>query len=699
MSENLRDLCRKILASGCLWTLFFAAAPTSAQPQSEAAGRVDALRAEVRSLFAVARDRVFPALVSIETITVSFHNGAEVKGRAFGSGTIISQQGHVVTNQHVVANGIRFRCTLADKQVVDAELIGEDPLTDLAVLRLLVDDLDPANKPLPVAAFGDSDALEIGDYVMAMGSPFSLARSVTLGIVSNTERVFGPEMGRGDLGGIDLEGGQRTGLFTRWIQHDAAIYSGNSGGPLIDLAGEIVGVNELGGSGLGFAIPSRLVRSVVPALIEQGEVLRSWIGVTIKPIPAELEQGALINLVMAESPAEHAGLRVGDVLLGIDGQPVDVRFPEDVPLVLQRIAERDVGSEVLIAYQRDGHRLEARLRTEKLERDRGRQIALRRWGLVLQELTRKSVADHLLVSRQGALVTAVRSGSPAARSEPRLLPGDLLLTVRGTEIADLETISEHYQDLVEDESTEDLVLEFERRGKRYLSLLRPNRGTEVNKPAKIQKAWLGVVTQPFGRSLAERLGQPPGLRLIHVYPGTEAAKAGLRAGDIVLAVAETPLRARDLEDGDFLARRIRSFDIGEQIVLEISREGHTQKIPVVLEAPHTRPEEAQRYADQNLELTVRELTFFDRDEYRWGSEVRGVMVAQAVAVGAGSLGGIRPGDLLEQFGDWPVDDLASFEEAVQALERLRPESVEIVVRRGARTFLEHVRLEWEPVSR
>ena len=180
-----------------------------------------------------------------------------------------------------------------------ARLVGEDPLTDLALLELDLSELEDTSRPLPVAAFGDSDALEIGDYVMAMGSPFSLSRSVSLGIVSNTERVFAGGFGSHDIEEMELAAGQRTGLFTRWIQHDAVISPGNSGGPLVNLAGEIVGVNELGGSSLSFAIPSNLAARVSATLAESGEVERSWIGVSFKPIQRTgLDAGVLISSVV-----------------------------------------------------------------------------------------------------------------------------------------------------------------------------------------------------------------------------------------------------------------------------------------------------------------------------------------------------------------------------------------------------------------
>ena len=233
-------------------------------------------------MMGLARDRVFPALVNIEVITVQYWGGKEHKGQSFGSGTVITPEGHVLTNFHVAEDGKKFKCTLSDKQEISATLVGDDPLTDLAILKLNLSELKNPNMPLPVAQLGDSDEVEIGDTVMAMGSPWALSRSVTRGSVSNTERILSGS--DDDAGEMQFDRDQRTGMFNRWIQHDAAINPGNSGGPLVNLEGDVIGVNTRGGSNMGFAIPSNLAKVVAKNLIEHGEVPRSFYGFTLKSI-------------------------------------------------------------------------------------------------------------------------------------------------------------------------------------------------------------------------------------------------------------------------------------------------------------------------------------------------------------------------------------------------------------------------------
>src|SRR5688572_19470641 len=229
---------------------------------------------------------VYPSLVRISVVVADYRDGREINLEGSGSGTIVSADGYVVTNHHVAGRARRIICTLADRQEVPADLIGTDPLSDITVLKLR-----PATpRTFPAARFGDSSTLRRGDPVLAMGSPRALSQSVTLGVASNTEMTM---PGRSSL---DLDG-EDVGSIVRWIGHDAAIYPGNSGGPLVNLAGEIIGVNEIS-LGLSGAIPGNLARQVADALIREGRVRRSWTGFEIQPrAVANPGPGALVSWV------------------------------------------------------------------------------------------------------------------------------------------------------------------------------------------------------------------------------------------------------------------------------------------------------------------------------------------------------------------------------------------------------------------
>ena len=341
--------------------------------------------------------------------------------RGQGTGVIIGEDGTIATNNHVVAGAKRLQVTLQDGRKLAAELVGSDPETDLAILRVDV-------KGLPAAKIGDSNALEPGDWVVAVGNPFGLDHTVTVGVVSAKNRS-----------------GVGVAIYENFIQTDAAINPGNSGGPLLDLDGQVVGINtairsSAGGSdGIGFAIPSSTLKSVLPSLLASGHVSRGWLGVSIQRLTPELarsfgakvDQGALISEIRAGAPAEKAGLRSGDIVLALDGTPVN--GPAELS---EKIAALEPGTKVELETLRDGKRstIEVTLalrpgetgqRGEAEEFERPAERVPARWGLKLGEPTPELEAQ--LDVDHGALIETVIPGSPA--EDAGLAPGDVILSV------------------------------------------------------------------------------------------------------------------------------------------------------------------------------------------------------------------------------------------------------------------------------
>lgn len=688
------------LAAFGLVASFGLAAPSSSRAQESAPAPLASESGEdLRRTMAIARDRVFPALVNVEVVTRSYWGGRDYKGVGVGSGTIISPDGYVLTNQHVVDNGVKFTCTLADKQDLPATLVGEDPLTDLAVLKIDVTKLRDPSVPLPHAALGDSSKVLVGDHVMAMGSPFSLSRSVTLGIVSNTERVF--TEGRGGRGeDMEIESGQRTGLFNVWIQHDALILPGNSGGPLVSLAGEVIGVNARGGASMGFAIPANIARGVADSLIAKGEVERSWFGVSLRPIKdTGFERGVLVNTVVEDSPAAKAGLAAGDLLIRMDGDELTVRFPDQVPPLAKRIADLPVGASSKIAYLRDGTEAETTLVTEKMEKDRGEERAFRGWGITGLEITSHLAREWRLGSRSGALVSGVKQGGPSQVAEPPLDYGDVLVRVGGREVADLKSLVAIYDEVMAaDPLPETLVLEFDRRGKKLVTMIEPRPDEDEDPPREVPKAWIGVATQPILDKLAKVMecGAPAGFRVTRVYPGTKAAEAGLRDGDLIVALNGAPVAPSGLQDTGLLEREVRQLDIGAIATLSVMRCQEKIEVPVELERTRLTAQEALREKDRDFELTVRSVTFFDRDERRWDEDVKGVIVESVEGGGWASLGGIAAGDLIQRVHGLEVTGVKGFREIMDKVRHEQPERVVMVVLRGAGTYYQFLEPEWKP---
>ncbi len=375
-----------------------------------------------------------PALVRIQVVSTDYSEGREIKRQSVGSGAIITEDGFLITNHHVAGHGTRMFCTLWDREEIEAELVGTDPLADIAVLKL------KPEKPrqFTAARFGDSSRLRVGDYVLAMGSPMALSQSVTLGILSNLEmimpRFFGP-LGRFKMDGEDV------GSLVRWIGHDAAIYPGNSGGPLVSLEGEIIGINEIS-VGLGGAIPGNLARSVAEQIMAHGQVHRSWLGIDVQPLfkHAKGEHGVLIGGVVRDSPAAKAGLRSGDLLLRLGEVATDIRFDEQMPDFMRLVTGLPIGKEVNAVVRREG--TEATFQVTPAERGElyPKQHELRQWGLTVRNLSFLLAREMKRDNQDGVQVTSVRPGGPAGEAEPSPDSRDVIVEVNGAPVKNVQEL-------------------------------------------------------------------------------------------------------------------------------------------------------------------------------------------------------------------------------------------------------------------
>ena len=691
------------LFTAIMLTVVAVAAPLSADTTFKDRNRekVEELRDDLREMITSARDKVFPSLVNIRVTTSRYIAGKEEKGQATGSGTIISPEGYVLTNFHVARNGHKFLCTLSDKQEINAELIGEDPLTDLAVLKLNLEELKDKGTQLSYATLGNSDAMIIGDTVMSMGSPWALSRSVTLGIVSNTDRLLASS--NDDAGEMRFNRDQRTGIFSHWIQHDSSISPGNSGGPLVNLEGEVIGVNARGpanGTSMGFAIPSNLAKVVAADLIEHGQVPRSWFGWKLKPIKKSgLTEGVLVNSVVDNGPATKAGVKAGDIIVSIDNHPVTVWFPEDEPILLMRLASYPIGSEVKLAWHHDGHRLESTLVTTKLEAERGREAAFRRWGFVAVEITQTMARNRRLPDTSGVLVQGVRSGSPAQTAVPALNRDDVITAINGKPVNSIADILSIYNALDNtDTGQTEVMFEFARRGRNQLTLLDMQKKSASTPPREVAKAWIGIAVQPVLPDLAEHLGSPDavGFRITRVYPGTLASQSDLIAGDIILSLNGDAIRPRSGQDFGMFHRLVRGLEIGQAAKLTILRDRQEKEVLVELERTRVTAAEVKREINEDFGLTVREITFFDRDENRWPSDTRGVLIEKTERAGWAQVGNLRQRDLVLMIDKRPVANLKNFREIMESVTQGRQERVTFLVLRGVETRFQYIEPDWVP---
>ena len=385
------------------------------------------------------------AVVRLDVRESTLEAGTERLVRGTGSGVIVTEEGHILTNAHVVGpRAQEVVITLASLERVRARFIGWDHWTDLALVQLDAGEVARRGLKFAVARFGDSDRLRVGDEVFAVGTPNGLTRTVSRGIISNTRRFFEESSG---------VRGYETGTFNTWLQTDAAINPGNSGGPLVDMNGQVIGINTrgyLGANNLGFAVPAATVAEVLPALLENGAVERSTLGLRLGPLQdleaffrLSINQGVLIPGVEAGSPADRAGAKPGDILLALDGRAVDGRFPEQLPAIHHTIAERSPGSEIRLSLQRGEQRFDITATTEKLESRVGDQEVLPDWGISVEQLSR-AVARELQMNRpDGVRVVGLQAGFPAA--EAGLRSGDVIVGLNRVPVTNLAAARTSYE--------------------------------------------------------------------------------------------------------------------------------------------------------------------------------------------------------------------------------------------------------------
>jgi serine protease Do len=342
--------------------------------------------------------------------------------RSLGSGFIISADGFILTNDHVVDGADEIKVKLADGRTFVATVKGFDRKLDLALVKI------DTGEDLPVADLGDSATLRVGEWVMAIGNPFGLEQTVTAGIVSAKGRVIG------------------AGPYDDFIQTDASINPGNSGGPLFNTDGKVVGINTAivaSGQGIGFAIPVNAAKNIIDQLKNTGHVVRGWLGVSVQTVTEELADsfglkdatGALVSEVIKDSPAEKGGIKGGDIILSFNGNPVDAL--NDLP---RQVADTPVGTQARIEVFRNGKTRNLTVTVGRLEEEaQGGQIqeagqgAL---GLAVTDLTPEVARQFGIEEGKGVLITGIDPSGTAAAAGLR--PGDLILEMNGREIASLK---------------------------------------------------------------------------------------------------------------------------------------------------------------------------------------------------------------------------------------------------------------------
>ncbi|MBW1999948.1 MAG: DegQ family serine endoprotease [Deltaproteobacteria bacterium] len=372
----------------------------------------------------------------------------DFKQQSLGTGFVIDREGYILTNNHVVEKTDEIKVILADGKEYTAEIVGRDPKTDLALIKIQPD------RPLVPLPLGDSDKIEVGDWVVAIGNPFGLGHTVTAGIVSAKYRHIG------------------AGPYENFIQTDASINPGNSGGPLLNTAGEVIGINtaifsQSGGSiGIGFAIPINMAKDLLPQL-KKGKVVRGWLGVLIQAVTPELKEklgleregGALVADITKGGPAEKAGIKRGDVIITFDGR--EIKEMRDLPYI---VASTPVGKVVEVEVVRKGKRKTFKVKIGELKGEKGIPApgkAAPKLGMAVEELTSELARTYGLSETSGIIVVGVERGSPAEEAGIRV--GDLILEIDQVPVENIEQFEKKLSSYKE--------------GDKILFLIRRQRGT------------------------------------------------------------------------------------------------------------------------------------------------------------------------------------------------------------------------------
>ncbi|HET6382393.1 MAG TPA: PDZ domain-containing protein [Armatimonadota bacterium] len=669
----------------------FLALPTSI---SAAAAPSRSVPANLVQAIDRARSKVYPALVNISVVVRYFDDGRAQRTLAGGSGVIVTPDGYVLTNFHVAGHTTRITCTLPTGQSMDAATVLDDPLTDLSVLKL---QRTSTKTPLPFARLGDSSQLRVGDFVLAMGNPLMLSSSMTFGIVSNTRRVFTDFTGT-EIENVELDEGEQTGLLTRWIQHDALILPGNSGGPLVNLQGQVVGINELGGSGVGFAIPANLARRVLRYALHGEPIKRGWIGINILPVSKiQRTTGALVSFVVPSSPAQKAGILAGDIILSLNGAPVTARYFEEVPTFYRQISALPIGKPVHVRYLRGAQVHEAVVEVARLEQYIGKEEEVKSLGITIQQITPPMALIRRYPNANGVLVTSLRAGYPFQAAQPPVEEDDVVLAINGKPTPNLSS----FQQAVARLGKQSFTVSLRRKDENLLTVVHPPDESAAEEGGELPHAWLGIQTQVVTPDVAAAIGMPgaQGFRITEVYPWSAASSAGLRVGDVITALNGQALEASRLQDASNLEHAIQDLNIGAKGKLAILRNHKSITIDVPLEAEPSSPSQAAKAQEKEFEFAVRDVTPYDRIHRRWSVAVTGVIVTDVTTGGWASVAGLQPDDLIESINRRTVNNVTDFKAVMKAVIAARPKVIRIFVRRGYLTQFVFIQPDWKHLNR
>lgn len=417
-----------------------------------AAGPEAVSRLDFRQVVRQASDKVFPTVVYIKCLRESHEEGKRTSQEVSGSGVIISADAEVLTNWHVIDKATEVRCLLYDGTAFDAGIVGSDKDTDLALLKLQTD--NPG--ALPFAQMGDSTRLREGDFLMAMGAPWGLSRSVSIGIISCTRRY--------------LPGNSE---YSLWLQTDAAISPGNSGGPLVDTEGRIVGINSRGvmyGGDMGFAVPTETIQIILPQLRTHGRVNWTYTGLQLQPlrdfernIYFDGPEGVIVAETDPDSPARKGGICPKDRIIALNGEPIAALTAEDLPALRRKLGMLSKTEPLALRIRRGDEELTLTITPAEKGAVEGVELDCPRWDMTVKSINRFDNPDLYFYRPTGVFIFGIKQPGNAANAEFRT--NDILLSVDGQPVETLDDVRRiHAQSLAQLEKKPRIVVSVLRGG-------------------------------------------------------------------------------------------------------------------------------------------------------------------------------------------------------------------------------------------
>lgn len=400
-----------------------------AEPDPEGLTKLD-----FREVIKESKDKVFPTVVFIKCVQENLQGGKKVYQEVAGSGVIISAKGEVLSNWHVVDKATEVRCLLLDGRAATAKILGTDKDTDLALLQL---NLPDDSGPVPYATIGDSSKLKEGDFVMAMGAPWGMSRSVSIGIISCTTRYL-----------------PQNSEYTLWLQTDAAISPGNSGGPLVNTDGEVIGINTRGtimGGDTGFAIPTDVINDVVSQIRQNGKVDWSWTGLQLQPlrdfnrnIYFDFNEGVMVAETDPESPARRAGIQAGDRIIRLNDQTLTALTEEQLPAIRRQLGMLPKMTPAKLEFIRQGELMSVDLVPREKGSVEGEELDCPRWDFTVKTINQFDNPDLHFARPKGVFIYGIKY--PGNAQAAGLLARDILVKIDGKEVFDLEEVKAIHQE-------------------------------------------------------------------------------------------------------------------------------------------------------------------------------------------------------------------------------------------------------------